>query len=139
DNLDIQAGVNLTYEFPLRGGRGASAQAEALERRAKLDIEELKRQLVVENVLAVDRARAAGQQGEVATRAGELSCANMEDEEARFRAGRTTIFEVLKRQDELGDAQAQLADSLLAEEQAAARVDSLTGAILERVGIQMSK
>ncbi len=137
ENMDIQAGVNLTYEFPLRAARGASGQAEAQERQAKLDVEEMKRQLVVETVRAVDRVRAAGKQVEVASRAVELARANMEDEEARFRAGRTTIFEVLNRQDELGEAQAQLADSLLAEQRANARVESLTGAILDRAGLEM--
>jgi outer membrane protein TolC len=139
DYLEVQVGANLTYELPLRGARGASQQADAQAARARLDLDEFRRQLIVDTIRAVDAVRTANKSVELSTRALELSRSNLDDEEARFRAGRTTIFDVLDRQDELQQAQAALADSLLAERRATARVDQLTGELLDRVGIVMKK
>jgi len=137
DRMDYSAQVNFQYEIPMRGARGARAQAEGQTRRARIDREDLRRELIVAVVRGIDLVRTADKQVEVSQRALELAGANLKDEQARFRAGRTTIFEVLDRQDELQASRSSVADSMLAHRRAVATVESLTGDILDNNGIEL--
>ena len=54
---------------------------------------------------------------------------------ARFEAGRSTSYDVLRRQDELQHAQLKEARALVDVRLADAAVDALTGAILDHFGL----
>ena len=58
-------------------------------------------------------------------------------EHARFDVGRTTNFEVLRRQDELAQAQLRQARAKADYRIAVASLQSLTGALLARHGVEL--
>jgi outer membrane protein TolC len=93
--------------------------------------------LAVRATRAVQRARAALASIALGNQAIDLAEQNVAAEQKRFELGKTTNFEVLRRQDEL--EQARLRHASAVADYLAARVDldGLSGAILTRYGIVM--
>jgi outer membrane protein TolC len=60
---------------------------------------------------------------------------DLEAERARFAAGRSTNFDVLRRQDEVAQVELRRLRARGDFEQARAGIEALTGAILERQGV----
>jgi outer membrane protein TolC len=139
DNVEVGVKLDFSYEIPLRNARGSRERSHQEVRKARLQLEEVRRDLIVETVQAVNRVRTAAKQVEVGQRAVELAKANLADEQARFRAGRANIFDVLNRQDELVEARAGLAAAMAEQRRAVSHVESLNGSILERYGIRFQE
>ena len=111
--------------------------ARAAVRKADLD-ETLVRQQVQAN--AVRLVAAAGNAARRLTiLAPSIDSANrdLDAERARFAVGRSTNFDVLRRQDEVADVQLRQLRARVDYEQAIAAVDALTGEILPRLGVSL--
>lgn len=131
--------IVLEYEQQIgaHAAMGAHERAKALRRRARVDLEDARREVTVAVAHAIDLLRAAQKRIVVSDRAIGLAKRTLEIEQARFLVGKATNFDVLLRQDDLQQASAAralaLADALAAE----ATIDALTGDLLSRLRIRI--
>jgi outer membrane protein TolC len=86
---------------------------------------------------AVQRTRAASASVALGDQAIDLAEQNVAAEQKRFELGRSTNFEVLRRQDELEQARLRKASAVADYLAARADLDGLSGAILARYQIVM--
>jgi outer membrane protein TolC len=132
DNYLIRA--RLVFQLPL-GNNVAQGNHEAARQnvqRVRLQESEIADQVadaVLRWVLSVDTAR---RRVEVLARSTEAAALDLEAEKARFEVGRSTNFDVLRRQDSLAQAQLAHLSARVDQLKAMAVVDALTGDILER-------
>ena len=140
-DLTTLAGVGATVELQLsvpignRTAAGALAVATRQQRRVRYDEAELRGQVssaVIEAIVAMRSAR---------TRAGALADAVRLGDEAiaaeieRWQQGKSTNYDVMKRQAERADSALRHGRAVVDYRQAEAALDALTGAILPRYGI----
>ena len=85
----------------------------------------------------MQRARAALASIALGNQAIDLAEQNVAAEQKRFELGKSTNFEVLRRQDELEQARLRHASAVADYLAARADLDGLGGAILARYGIVM--
>lgn len=135
----FSAGATLTYSQTLgkRGARGTHRQALEQARGARIDAATLERDLAAEVVNTVNRVRLSDKQVAVSEVAIRLAEANLESEKVLAAAGGTRAFDVLARQDELAAARLQRETAVVAYKLAVADLEWLTGALLERHGIDL--
>ena len=132
-----EVGATLTYEQALgnSAARGAHAGARRRLRRTKIDIAEAQLQVSAAVVGSVHAAETADDRMDIGQRAIQLAEENIEVEKARFELGRATNFDVLQRQEEFKQAQLRYARAAVDYLAALARIDALTGDLLDRYGI----
>ena len=131
--------ASLALELPLgrhaaRGARDAALARMSQAQLAQVDVEAQISTAVAQSVAAIDSGRRRG-----ALLAPSIAAAalDLEAEKARFDAGRSSSFDVLRRQDALAAVLlVQLSTRLLALE-ASAALDALTGEILRRNGVKV--
>jgi len=138
DSYNVQAG--LVFQTPLgrRAARGGLQVAEQQLRKVKLGEADVRAQISVAVARGANAVRSAGKRIEVLAKSRDLALVNLDMEKARYEVGRTTNFEVLKRQDELAQAQLRQARARADYLKAVAVLEAITGAILERYGIELS-
>src|SRR6185295_7176182 len=113
--------------------------AEGNLRRVKMSEADISSQVAAQVVRAVNLVRSAKKRMDVSAKATQLAVQNVDLEKARWEVGRTTNFEVLKRQDELAQSQLREARAHADYLKAVSILDSLTGDILPRYGIELAK
>jgi outer membrane protein TolC len=133
----VSASLTFDHAIERRTERGGQEVARAALLQAKVAERDGRARLAVRATRAVQRARAALASIALGTEATGLAEQNVAAEQKRFELGKTTNFEVLRRQDEL--EQARLRHASAVADYLAARVDldGLGGAILARYGIVM--
>lgn len=133
-----QIAARLSFQFELGSGR-AGAVTAATQRRSKVVVEaqDLRRMIEVEVVQGVHAVTAARRRAELADQAIDVAVSTVQAEIANFKAGRTTNFDVLQRQDELVEAQLRKARSIADYHVAVARLEFLTGSLLGRYGVEV--
>ncbi len=131
-----QVSATLAFQFELGAGR-AGATTAARQRRSKvvIDAQDLRRMIEVEVVQAVHAVTAARRRAELGEQAIDVAAATVQAEIANFKAGRSTNFEVLQRQDELIDAELRKARAIADHHVAVARLEFLTGTLLARYDV----
>jgi outer membrane protein len=131
--------ASLTYDHAIehRTERGAQAVARATLRAAKLAERDARARLAVRATRAVQRARAALARIALGEEAIGLAEQNVVAEQKRFELGKSTNFEVLRRQDELEQARLRHAEAITDYLTARAELDGVGGTILARHGIIM--
>jgi outer membrane protein TolC len=134
-----QLDASLTYDHALEGRteRGGQAAARAAVLAAKSAERDAQARLAVRATRAVQRARAAQAKIALGVEAIDLADQNVTSERKRFELGKSTNFEVLRRQDELEQARLRHAEAVTDYLTASADLDGLSGAILARYGIVM--
>jgi len=134
-----QATARLDYTQVLgnRGAEGNRDRARENVRRLRVDLEEARRQVAVSVVDAVNSVRTARKRIEVSETSIRLAEQNIEVEQARFQAGRATNFDVLQRQNELEQSRLSYARAVVDYLQALTLLDSLTGDLLKRRGVEV--
>lgn len=138
DSYQVTAGVTFSMQL---GNSGANARAEAARlrvRKAKLSEADVRAQIAAATVRAVNLVRSAKKRMEVSARASGLAQQNVELETARWQVGKSTNFDVLKRQDELAQSQLREARARADYLNAVATLEALTGQLLERYGISLA-
>ncbi len=131
--------ASLALELPLgrhtaRGARDAGLARLSQAQLTHADVEAQIATAVAQSVATLDSARRRGTLLAPSLAAAAL---DLEAEKARFDAGRSSSFDVLRRQDALAAVQlVSLSTRLLALE-ASAALDALTGEILRRNGVRV--
>jgi outer membrane protein TolC len=139
DNYLLTA--SLIFQQPLgrHAARGAHDAARELVQKVRLteaDIADQVASAVARAVLAVDIAR---RRVDVLSRSTDAAALDLEAERARFEVGRSTNFDVLRRQDALAGAQLTHLRARVDQLKALAFVDALTGEILDRHGVSLAR
>jgi outer membrane protein TolC len=134
-----QVGASLTYDHAVeqRTERGTVAQARARLLRTKVDERAARARIASSATRAVQRAKAALASVAFADSAIAIAQQNIEIERKKLDLGKSTTFEVLRRQDELEAARLRHAGAIVDYLSARAEIDALTGQILPRFGIVM--
>jgi outer membrane protein TolC len=132
-----QAGLLLEEPVERRAARGARDAAEGLVAKARAAERDARAQVSAATTAAVAAADATRRRADVLERAVKVAELDLEGEEARFQAGRSTNFDVLRRQQALTDVRERLLRARVDNEQAAAVLDSLTSDILVRHGLAL--
>ncbi len=132
DNYFVAA--NLVFRLPLgrNVAHGAHDAARETVQKVRLQESEIADQVadaVLRGVIAVDTAR---RRVEVLARSTDAAALDLEAEKARFEVGRSTNFDVLRRQDSLAEAQLTHLRARVDQLKALAFVDALTREILAR-------
>jgi len=133
----ISGSLTFAHAIEGRAEHGTQAAARAAVAAAQVAERAARARLAVRATRAVQRARAAVARIALGDEAIGLAEQNIAAEQRRFELGKSTNFEVLRRQDEL--EQARLRQAAATSDYLAARadLDGLSGAILARYGIVM--
>jgi len=131
--------ASLTYDRAVeqRAERGGQAVARAALLAAKAAERDARAKLAVRATRAVQRARAAITKIALGADAIDLAEQNVTAEQKRFELGKSTNFEVLRRQDDLEQARLRHAEAVTDLMTARAELDGLSGTILPRYNIVM--
>jgi outer membrane protein TolC len=134
---DFQAFASLTFQAPIGNhtAEGNRRVAVGQLQRVRVNEEDLKRTVAVSVTRAVNLLRSTEKRFQADTEAVQLAQINLDAEKARFEVGRTTNFEVLRRQDELAQARLRLTRDSADYLKAVAGLQTLTGEILPAYGI----
>ncbi len=130
---------SLTFQQPTlnRAARGNYVSARAAVGKADLDETLVRQQVQANAVRLVAAADNAARRLTILAPSIDSANRDLEAERARFAVGRSTNFDVLRRQDEVADVQLRQLRARVDYEQAIAAVDALTGEILPRMGVKL--
>ena len=131
--------ASLTFDHAIEGNaeHGGQAAAHAVLLRAQVDTRAARARLAAVSTQAVRRARAALATIALGDRTIGLAEQNVAAEQHRFELAKSTNFDVLRRQDELEQAQLRHAAAVVDYLSARARLEGLTGEILAHYGVVM--
>jgi outer membrane protein len=129
----------LSFSLPLgrhaaKGARDAAREGVRKARLTEADIAAQVAAAVARGLAEVDTARRRAQ---VLAPSTEAAALDLEAEKARFDVGRATNFDVLRRQDTLAEVQLVLLRAQVDHLKGLARLDALTGDILDHNGITL--
>jgi outer membrane protein TolC len=130
-------GASLVFQAPIpnRAARGTFAAARAGAARAAANETAVRQQVEADAVRLVASAERAARRLAVLTPSLPSAERDLEAERARFAAGRSTNFDVLRRQDEVAQVELRQLRARVDFEAARAGIDALTGAILDRMQV----
>ena len=134
---EIDASLSFDHAIGGRTERGGQAIAQAALYTAKVAEREARAKLAVRATRAAQRAEAARASIVLGSEAIGLAEQNVTAEQKRFELGKSTNFEVLRRQDELEQARLRHASAIADYLSARAELDGVTGTILARYNIVM--
>ncbi len=136
-SLSVIAGLTGDHAIEHRTERGGQAAARAALLSARIAERDAQARLAVRVTRAVQRTRAAIASVALGDQASDLAEQNVTAEQKRFELGKSTNFDVLRRQDELEQARLRKASAVADYLAARAELDGLSGAILARYHIVM--
>ena len=137
-DYSISGNLQLTWDVQNRGAKARHEQVLLEMRKAEINLE-LQRQTLASSVIRFHSTmRAAEKRVQVAQLAVGLAEQNLAAEQARFRVGRKTNYDVLFRIDELAKARAQALSAQIEVLKAKINLQSLTGEILSGYGLALS-
>jgi HAE1 family hydrophobic/amphiphilic exporter-1 len=133
--------VGVTLNFPIRNRTAEANLARTLAAARQLQtLRQRTEQLVEADVRNALQAVATAEKRVEAARAGRTaSQAQLDSEERRFRAGETTNFFVLTRQNQLSEARSREMRALADHNIAVAQLQRATAATLDTFHIQLKK
>jgi len=131
--------AQLTFDHAIerRTERGGEAAARAVLLAARVAEHDARAKLAVRATRSAQRANAALANISLGADAISLAEQNVAGEQRRFELGKSTNFEVLRRQDELEQARLRHATAVRDYLMARADLDGLDGTILRQFGIFM--
>jgi outer membrane protein TolC len=139
DNYSINVGLNLVAPVQRRNAKGLVAVARGQLHKAEITEEDLRAQVAVAVARAVDLVKSTQQRLATDAEAIQLGQVNLDAERARFDVGRSTNFDVLRRQDELSQAQLRRIRASADYMKAVSALQTLTGEIVTQYGIQVKR
>lgn len=131
-----QVGVAFSFPIERNAALGRAAAAQELLAKARREMDAISIQISAEVTRSIGAISFAQKRVEVLVQANERASLDLEAERARFRVGRSSNFEVLRRQEELARARLQHARAQADYLKAEAGFEALTGQILERFGAE---
>jgi outer membrane protein TolC len=133
----VSAGLVFQEPIGRHAARGARDVARAGTERAAMEETDVRRQIATAVVRGVVAVHTAGRRAAVLSRSTQSAELDLAAERARFESGRSTNFDVLRRQDQLALAKLGALAARLDYAKSLADVESLTGAILDRYGVKV--
>jgi outer membrane protein TolC len=133
----ITAGLSFSLPLGRHAARGARDAAREGLRKASLNEADIAAQVTAAVAHAEGQAETARRRTEVLGRSTEAAALDLEAEKARFDVGRSTNFDVLRRQDSLASVQLALLRAQVDRLEALAVLDALTGDILDDNGVSL--
>lgn len=137
--LSVEAGVVFSVPLGRRAERAVADAARQRVRKARVGEQELTAALTVDVTRAVHALRLAMKRVEVHGRSVDLARMNVVAESKRFEAGEATSTDVLRRQNELTEAELRGARAVIDALEAEADLDALTGDLLDRYRITLGE
>lgn len=137
DGISVSATLTFQQTLGNRAARGRTDASRARLLRTRVTAQDLRAQIALAMVRAVKVAESAQARMAISRRAISLAEQNIDAEKARFELGRATNFDVLQRQEELKQSQLRYARTVIDYLNALAIIDSLTGELLPRYGIEL--
>jgi len=138
DNYSITAGLTLVAPIQRRNAKGLVAAARGQLHKTLIGEEDLRNQIAVAVARAVDLVKQTQKRLDVDAEAIQLGQVNLDAERARFDVGRSTNFDVLRRQDDLSQAQLRRIRAAADYMKAFAVLQALTGDLLPTYGITIT-
>lgn len=133
DGYGISAGLTFSQAIPRHAASGAYKAARAALHKAQLSQADISAQIAAAAVRLTTAIDIARRRLAVLAKSTEAASLDLSAEKARFEVGRSTNFDVLRRQDELAQAQLRQARAKADHEKLRASLDALTGDILVSV------
>lgn len=132
DGNGYQVMASLTFQWELSGA-AKDAHKAALARRQTVEVERLdvQRQIDTEVVAAVQAVKTARTRVGLAERAAAVAEENVKSERAQFQAQRSTNFDVMRRQNELAEANLRRGKAIVDYHTAVAQLQWLSGTLLD--------
>ena len=137
DGYVVGGEVVLEHWLGNNGAQGRSRRAQAERQRVKVNIADIRRQIVQSAAQAGALAKSAEKRMQLSRTAIDLTQRNIKAETGRFELGKSSNFDVLLRQEEHTQARLRYARAAADYLRAAAFLEALTGEILTRYGIKM--
>lgn len=137
---DFTVTGSLTFNYDIQG-RAPKANHErvVLEiRKAELGLRKTQQQISMAVIRSVNAMRTAGARLTITSQAVKLAESNLKAEEARYKVGRSTSYDVLFRQDELALAQFNALSAQIDYLRATVELQTLTGQLLPAYGLELS-
>jgi outer membrane protein TolC len=136
---DVAYGGSLTFSYPIgdRAARGAADAARYGLHKAKLNAEDIERQIAEAVVVAVFQVRTTAKRIEATRLATRFAQQALDAERAKFDVGRATNFNVLERQNELKQTQLDEARAAVDYLATVAQLEALTGRVLDHYHIDV--
>ena len=133
DGYGLSAGLTFSQPVARHAARGAYKAARAALHKAQLNQADISAQIAAAAVRLTTAIDVARRRLAVLAKSTEAASLDLSAEKARFEVGRSTNFDVLRRQDELAQAQLRQARAKADHEKYRAALDALTGDILVSV------
>lgn len=137
---DFNVSGALTFNWDIQGRTPkANHERVMLEiRKAESNLMKSRQQISMAVIRAVNAMRTAGARMTITGEAVRLAESNLRAEEARFRVGRSTSYDVLFRQDELALAQFNALSAQIDYLRATVELQTQTGQLLPSYGLELS-
>ncbi len=131
--------AGLLFQWPLqnRAAKGARAAAQQALRKARLDEAEVKNQLTAAVARLCALSRTAGERAGVLVRSTDAALLDLAAERARFEVGRSSNFDVLRRQEEVALVQLGQTRARVEQAKALAALAALSGRILDQFEVDV--
>lgn len=130
--------LTLNYDIQNRAPKANHERVVLEIRKAELNLHKSQQQISMAVIRAVNAMRNAGARLTITSEAVRLAEANLRAEEARYRVGRSTSYDVLFRQDELALAQFNALSAQIDYLRATVELQTLTGQLLPAYGIDLA-
>jgi outer membrane protein TolC len=137
DSYDLTA--QLVFQEPVqrRAQKGALTTARAGLAKARFSEADLTLQLRSAVLRVQGETETARRRLEVLARSTDAAALDLAAERARFEVGRATNFDVLRRQEELAQAQLRQMRARIDYQRGVAALEALTGELLARYGVRL--
>jgi outer membrane protein TolC len=136
-DYQLNFGLALIAPIQRRAAKGVIEQARGALHKVRINEADLRAQIGVSVARAVDLVKQTQKRLDVDAEAIQLAQVNLDAERARFDVGRSTNFDVLRRQDELSQAQLRRIRAAADYMKAVAVLQTLTGDLLPTYGVNI--
>jgi outer membrane protein TolC len=131
------AGLRFSWQLGSRDARGQRDAAAAGKRRAEIDVTALELDTRTAAIRYADEAATAARRLQLSKVAVEFAEKNLQAEKAKFEVGRTTNYEVLRRQQELVASQIRRVRAVIDYLGSQAALLGVSGKILAAYGVKL--
>ena len=133
----LMGSLTFSEPIPRHYARGTRDSAEALLHKAKLSADDIRVQIDTSVLRLVAELEVARRRIEVLGPATDQATLDLEAERARFAVGRSTNFDVLRRQEELATVKLRQARARIDWLKSMAALGAVTDEILDRYGVAL--
>lgn len=137
-DFNISGALNLNFDIQGRTPKANHERVILEIRKAEFNLEKSQQQISISVIRSVNAMRNASARLTITSESVRLAEANLRAEEARFRVGRSTSYDVLFRQDELALAQFNALSAQIDYLRATVELQTLTGELLPAYGLELA-